>query len=308
MSVRFNRLAPFLLCAALIVACAFAADASAAIVPPPGTPDLSQMAVLPADLPAGATVKSQGYVDEPGDVAAYDREFGPTRIGGAKVANLDSTIEVLESADDASGTFKALQDRLRHKSFRTQFGRLLAASVRANGKIKIRKVTVAAPLAFRIGDGALVLSVTVTTSAGQIHVLLAFSVLDRTASTLVTISKPGGHPTATGLARLMTATANRVHIGLLPSPGLPPAITGLAQENSMLAVTPGTWTNSPTTFAYQWQRCDAAGNNCVAVPGAAGQSYLASATDAGATLRVTVTATNAVGSTAVTSAPTGVIV
>jgi hypothetical protein len=309
MSVHFKRLASLLFCAVIIVAaCTFAVDASGAVVPPPGTPDLSQMTVLPADLPAGASVKSQGYIHEQGDVAAYDREFGATRIGGARVANLDSSIEVLESADDASTAFMSLGELLRHKSFRTQLGRGLAASARANGKVKIRKVIVAAPVAFKIGDGALIVSITLSTSVGQIHGLLAFSVLDRTESTLVTLSAPGAHPTAGGLARLMTATAGRIHAGLLPVASALPAVGGLAQQNQMLTATPGTWTNTPTAFAYQWQRCDTGGNNCVAVAGAAGQSYLLSPADAGSTLRVAVTATNGLGSVTATSAPTAVVV
>ena len=35
------------------------------------------------------------------------------------------------------------------------------------------------------------------------------------------------------------------------------------------------------TYAYQWQRCDAAGNNCQDIPGATGSTYTPSAADVG---------------------------
>ena len=47
---------------------------------------------------------------------------------------------------------------------------------------------------------------------------------------------------------------------------LAPVISGVTQDGQTLSVTSGTWdtggTNSPPTFAYQWQRCDGAGLNC----------------------------------------------
>jgi hypothetical protein len=64
---------------------------------------------------------------------------------------------------------------------------------------------------------------------------------------------------------------------------------------SSLTAAPAAWSNPPVSFAYQWQRCDASGAACTAIPGPTGQSYNIAAADAGATLRVAVTATNKVG-------------
>jgi RTX calcium-binding nonapeptide repeat (4 copies)/WD40-like Beta Propeller Repeat len=81
-------------------------------------------------------------------------------------------------------------------------------------------------------------------------------------------------------------------------------------QGGTISVNPGSWSGSPTTFAYQWQRCDGAGLNCVPIAGATGLSYVVQAADVGAThtIRVTVTATNVAGSTTVLAPPAGIAV
>lgn len=63
-----------------------------------------------------------------------------------------------------------------------------------------------------------------------------------------------------------------------------------------LSATNGTWTNSPSSFAYQWKR------NGVDIGGATASTYVIVTADIGTTLTVAVTATNASGSTQATSA------
>ena len=87
-----------------------------------------------------------------------------------------------------------------------------------------------------------------------------------------------------------------------------PAITGTPQQGLPLSAQNGTWSNEPTSFGYEWQRCDAAGAKCSPISGAMLQSYTLAPADVGSTLRVTVTATNGGGpSAAVTSAQTMVV-
>ena len=66
----------------------------------------------------------------------------------------------------------------------------------------------------------------------------------------------------------------------------PPTLTGIAQENQTLLAVRGAWTNSPSSYSYQWLRCDAAGSGCAAITGASGQSYTPAAGDVGHALRV----------------------
>lgn len=87
-----------------------------------------------------------------------------------------------------------------------------------------------------------------------------------------------------------------------------PTIAGTTQVGSTLTASNGTFTgDQPITYRYQWQRCDANGANCVDTTGANAQSYVVQAADAGRTLRVLVTATNARGSTSAISVPTAVV-
>jgi hypothetical protein len=86
-----------------------------------------------------------------------------------------------------------------------------------------------------------------------------------------------------------------------------PTVTGTPQENATLTAQEGTWTGDPTSYAYVWGRCDANGDNCTAIAGAAAKTYVVQSADVGSTIRVTVTATNADGSGSATSAPTAVI-
>jgi hypothetical protein len=81
-----------------------------------------------------------------------------------------------------------------------------------------------------------------------------------------------------------------------PVSSAPPAIAGTATQGETLTEIHGTWSGSPTSYSYQWQRCDGAGNGCVAIAGATGQAYLLAAADVDGTLRVEETASNGSGS------------
>jgi hypothetical protein len=87
-----------------------------------------------------------------------------------------------------------------------------------------------------------------------------------------------------------------------------PAVSGVAEEGQVLQASPGSWSNNPTSFAYQWQVCGPLGASCTNVAGATGSSYTLSSGDVGHTLRVLVTASNAGGSASAASAISGVVV
>src|SRR5262249_13953987 len=86
-------------------------------------------------------------------------------------------------------------------------------------------------------------------------------------------------------------------------------ITGTAITPQQLTGTHGTWTSSPTSYAEQWEDCDATGNSCTAIAGATGPSYTLAPSDVGHTIRLVETASNAAGAgQPASSAPTAVVV
>jgi hypothetical protein len=95
--------------------------------------------------------------------------------------------------------------------------------------------------------------------------------------------------------------------GEAPANTAAPTIAGAAQEGQTLTTSKGSWSGSPTSYAYAWSQCDASGASCSAIAGATAATYAAATTDVGHTLRATVTATNAGGSTQATSAPSAVV-
>ncbi|MCB0827785.1 MAG: delta-60 repeat domain-containing protein [Solirubrobacterales bacterium] len=93
-----------------------------------------------------------------------------------------------------------------------------------------------------------------------------------------------------------------------PSNSSLPTITGTEEVGQTLQASTGGWGGTPPLdFDFAWSRCDAGGGSCQAIGGADSSSYPLTAADLGATLRVTVTATNDQGSDDATSAATGVI-
>jgi hypothetical protein len=103
-----------------------------------------------------------------------------------------------------------------------------------------------------------------------------------------------------GVAGVFAATAAAAP----PANTAPPSISGTPTVGQTLTASDGTWSNSPTSFAYQWLRCNGGGNNCADVSNGTQKTYTLIGADAGNTMRVRVTATNADGSSSAQSAQT----
>jgi GH25 family lysozyme M1 (1,4-beta-N-acetylmuramidase) len=86
-----------------------------------------------------------------------------------------------------------------------------------------------------------------------------------------------------------------------------PTLAGTTTAGQQLTSSVGTWSGSPTTFAYQWRRCDVTGANCAAIPGAIASAYTLTPGDIGTTVSLVVTATNPAGSQTATTVPTGLV-
>lgn len=89
-----------------------------------------------------------------------------------------------------------------------------------------------------------------------------------------------------------------------------PSVSGSMLEGQEVTELRGVWNDSPDASGYsvQWLRCDAAGENCSAIPGETGAGYQLAPGDVGATLRVSEQASNKYGTgSAAVSNPTPVV-
>lgn len=92
-----------------------------------------------------------------------------------------------------------------------------------------------------------------------------------------------------------------------PSNTARPTISGTARVGEELEADPGSWSGTPDSFAYQWQRCDVDATTCLPVIGATGKTYGVRLADLGFRLRVEVRATNERGSGTAVSGVTSVV-
>jgi hypothetical protein len=87
-----------------------------------------------------------------------------------------------------------------------------------------------------------------------------------------------------------------------------PTIAGEPRVGQELTATEGTWTGNPTSFGFQWQRCDVDALTCANVIGATGRTYGVRIADLGFRLRVEVTARTDNRSGTATSNATAIVV
>jgi hypothetical protein len=84
-------------------------------------------------------------------------------------------------------------------------------------------------------------------------------------------------------------------LGPVPVNQTPPDFAGYLVEGEVLSAIPGTWSNSPTSYAYQWYSCDPAGTSCPDIADATSSAYILGSTDVGRYVGVEVVASNAGG-------------
>jgi hypothetical protein len=96
-----------------------------------------------------------------------------------------------------------------------------------------------------------------------------------------------------GPTTLDTANASSPTATVIPTPpqndhAAPPVISPTTPiVGEMLSATTGNWSNQPTGYAYQWQRCNP---SCQNIDGATGSTYTPTSADVGDTVDVVVTA------------------
>ena len=86
-----------------------------------------------------------------------------------------------------------------------------------------------------------------------------------------------------------------------PTNSTVPVLTGTARTGQILSATTGSWTGSPTSYSYQWQRSLTSGGSLVDIAAATNPTYTVSEFDVGYFIKVSVTATNGIGTSSATS-------
>lgn len=113
---------------------------------------------------------------------------------------------------------------------------------------------------------------------------------------------------AAALALTLTAVAPAAGAAVVaPQNTSLPSISGATSDGSTLRASKGGWDNKPTSYAYQWQRCDSNGGSCQPIANATGTRYTITGAGVGHRVKVAVTATNSAGSGTATSRSTDVV-
>jgi DNA-binding beta-propeller fold protein YncE len=86
-----------------------------------------------------------------------------------------------------------------------------------------------------------------------------------------------------------------------------PKLSGTPAVGVRMAVSNGTWSNSPVVYGYQWEDCNSSGLECTPILGATNQNYTPVSSDVGHKLVAQVTAINGGGSVVALSAASAVV-
>jgi hypothetical protein len=124
------------------------------------------------------------------------------------------------------------------------------------------------------------------------------SLADGAHSVVVSVSDAAGNTATVWSGTIDTDNAPQ---------GGTPQVFGDAQQGQSLVAGTGSWSPAPTAYAYQWQRCNAQGAGCVPIAGATAAAYSVTPADDYRQLAVSITATDADGSTSALSMPSGVV-
>ena len=143
----------------------------------------------------------------------------------------------------------------------------------------------------------------VSTAVGSATASPAASTTTGTTGTTATATTTTTKTTTTATTTAKTTTTTVA----APTDKSLPGISGTARDGQLLTASNGSWTGSPTSYAYGWLRCDGNGGACGSISGANSRQYTVTTADVGHRLRVEVTATNAGGSGSATSSPTDVV-
>ena len=297
-----RRLVTLLAAAGAVVA--FAAPSSART--DAAEPTTAEMTLAVSDLP-GAKVAKQRYIKAAAPATStYSREFRPgVRIGSTFLVLLDTEVSLYPTPALAAKDLQEVRTLLSTKQGRALFGEALAAGFRQTSKLKLKlkRVAVTQPVSLGAGQLSLHVAATFVLVNKKMHTMhLAFVQTDRALASF--FAMPLNRLPKADLRKLAQLQSARFQRSFTIASVAVPTVTGTATPAQTLTATPGDWSGAPSSFTYQWSRCDSTATTCADIPGATAATYVVAAEDAGSVLRATVVAGNSVSSAAATSAVT----
>jgi len=282
------------------------ASAAISVRPPPGVPDPEQMVLARADL-GGARVTLQRYYTDPDfpSVISYEREFEAGRFGPTAISYLYNEAEVGTSVTTTTRFLANLRSSFGTKQFRAFLAESFATELPA-GRL-LSNLQIGRPRSLGVGPGSFDVPLTMRILGLRTEMHIAVFKVERVLGYVTAMGEPGRRLALSTMTRLAKIGGGRMAAELAPRNIAPPSISGAPVVGQLLTAATGTWTQSPSIFTYQWQRCDVAGANCASIAGAAAESYAITAIDVGTTLRVKLSVRNAAGTASAVSAPTSVV-
>ncbi len=285
-------------CGTCVLASATLAAGAGAMLPPPGTPDLSQMVLGPFEFASGGRVVKQGYALDLSElgVIGYERDLaGGRTVGGARLAGAFSNAVMFPSAGLARVSTGLAEGLIYLPEFRQATARRVRNSVRTHPRVRSGDVRLGPLRSLHVGDEAAYVAASVRAPRVRASADFLFLRVDRVVVTAELIGDPGARVGSGEIETISARVAGRIRLGLSPVNSTAPMIFGAPTAGQSLVANSGMWSNDPTRFGYQWERCDASTATCGPILGASGASYTLTPADVAATIRVSVTATNAVG-------------
>lgn len=283
----------------LVAALSVAMASTAAAATNDTGPDASTMTLQASDFP-GSHAKGGWVSPKTSIIPVYERDITFAKpYGASHYFDVVSFAFLAPDSSEAAQLYAILGHKFSSKAYRRAF-------VRQYLPVKAAKISMITPRALHVPDSSMEIGFLVRVGTRTLDLSVSFVRLDRVlgmavaAGTASTIA-------ASDATAFATLAAGHIAAGLQPISISLPTISGTAAVGQTLTASTGGWDDQPVTYAYQWQRCDSTGAACADVPGASAATYPVTAADAGATLRVEVTATNRFGSLTEPSAVTAVV-
>ena len=140
------------------------------------------------------------------------------------------------------------------------------------------------------------------------------SIANRTSGPLTVVNgyyslTPGSFPNLTNTFHYLVDLTFVAEDPTIPVNSLAPSVTGIARTGETLSASTGTWSGTPTAYAYQWKRSLTSNGSYSDIPTATSSTYLVPESDVGYYIKAAVVASNVAGSSsAVLSSQTSVVV